>query len=226
MKKAIILFSGGLDSCVSATIAKTQGYELNFLFFDYGQKSVKNEKIASQKISKILGAKLTVIKLDWMKNFKSGLTTATIPKVKFEELNEYEKMKHSASQVWIPARNLIFCSIAAGFAENLDADAIFTGFNKEEAKTFPDNSKNFVENFNTLLNFAVLKKKKPHLIAPLIDSEKPEIVKIGNEINAPMHLSYSCYSDGEIHCGECESCLRRKRAFMLANVEDKTKYKK
>ncbi len=228
MKKAIVVLSGGLDSCVAASYAKNEGYELHTLFFDYGQKALENEKIAAGEISEFLDAKFDVINPEWMKNLKSGLISGNIPKVKFSDLDDKEKATHSASQVWVPARNLVFCSIAAGIAESENAEAIFTGFDKEEAETFPDNSNDFVKNFNNLLNFAVLQKKKPHLIAPLIDMNKNEIVGLGKKIKAPMHLSWSCYKSARnnVHCGECESCLRRKRAFKLANVKDLTKYLK
>ncbi|OQX17956.1 MAG: 7-cyano-7-deazaguanine synthase QueC [Candidatus Altiarchaeales archaeon A3] len=228
MKKAIIVLSGGLDSCVAAACAKSSGYSLHSLFFDYGQQSLENEKIAAGEISKFLDAKFDVINLEWMKNLKSGLIYGNIPKVKFSDLDDKEKATHSASLVWVPARNLVFCSIAAGISESENDEAIFTGFDKEEAETFPDNSNDFVKNFNNLLNFAVLQKKKPELIVPLIDMNKNEIVKLGEKIKAPMHLSWSCYKadSNNVHCGECESCLRRKRAFKLANVRDLTKYLK
>jgi len=230
MKKAIVVLSGGLDSCVVAGYAMSEGYELHTLFFDYGQKALEQEKIAAKEISEFLDAKFDIITLEWMKNLKSGLISGNIPKVKFSDLDDKEKSAQSASLVWVPARNLVFCSIAAGIAESENADAIFTGFDKEEAATFPDNSNDFVKNFNNLLNFAVLQKKKPYLIAPLIDMNKEEIVKQGEKIKAPMELSWSCYKSSDnhlnIHCGECESCLRRKRAFKLANVKDLTKYLK
>lgn len=226
MKKAIVILSGGLDSCVAAGYAKKNGFELHALFFDYGQKALENEKNAAREISKFLDAKFDVVSLEWMKNLKSGLTLGNIPDVKFSDLDDKERATQSASQVWVPARNLVFCSIAASIAESENAEAIFTGFDKEEAETFPDNSRQFVKNFNNLLNFAVLKKIS--LVAPLINMNKDEIVKLGKKIDAPMHLSWSCYksNDNNIHCGECESCLRRKRAFKLANVKDPTKYLK
>jgi len=218
MKKAIVVLSGGLDSCVAATYAKREGYDLHCIFFDYGQKPVENEKSAAMKISEFLNAKFDVVYLSWMKEFLKK----DVPKMKIKDLDDKEVTKKSAYAVWVPARNIVFCSIAISFAEYENADVVFTGFNKEEGETFPDNSKNFVENFNNLLNFATLKNVK--IIAPLIDMDKKEIVKFGNKINAPMHLSWSCYNSNNIHCGECESCLRRKRAFMLANIKDLTKY--
>jgi len=229
MKKAIVVLSGGLDSCVAASDAKLKGYSLHCLFFNYGQIALENEKNAAKEISIFLNAEFDVVNLEWMKNLKSGLTAGNIPKAKFSDLDDWKKATHSASLVWVPARNLVFCSVAASFAESVGAETIFTGFDKEEAETFPDNSKNFVENFNKLLNFAVFsQKKKPFLVAPLIDMNKNDIVMYGNKINAPMHLSWSCYnsSNNKSHCGECESCLRRKRAFQQAGIKDPTKYKK
>lgn len=226
MKKAIVILSGGLDSCVAASYAVFKGYSLHCLFFNYGQIAVENERNAAMEISKFFDATFNIVNLEWMKNLKSGLTTGNIPDVKFNDLENKKKAKNLASQVWVPSRNLVFCSIATAFAKGENADAIFNGFNKEEAETFPDNSINFIKIFNELLNFAVLSQKKPYIIAPLIHKNKNEIVRVGDKIDAPMHLSWSCYnsSDENIHCGRCESCLRRKRAFILANVKDATKY--
>lgn len=213
--KSIVLLSGGLDSVVAAAYIKKQGYELIALNFIYGQP--KNEIIAAERVAKFLNAKFFKINLDFL-NYPSS-----IPQLNLNDLKNFEKTKESAKNVWIPARNLVFCSIAASFAEKFDAQLIVTGFDLEEAKTFPDNSIDFVENFNNVLKFSCLKNIK--IFAPLINLNKKEIVKLGLEINAPLNLSWSCYNDFEKPCGKCESCLRRKRAFEELGIKDPAEIK-
>ncbi|XRO75988.1 7-cyano-7-deazaguanine synthase QueC [Methanocaldococcus sp. 28A] len=229
--KAITVLSGGLDSTVATLIAKDLGYEITAITFNYGQRAVKREINSAKKICEILGIEHIVVDLPFIKQFKKSslITEKEIPSLKIEELDSkkaYETMK----AVWVPARNLIMFSIASGFAEAFDAEKVFIGINKEEGVTFPDNTIEFVESLNKALEYGTLNKVK--IEAPLYDKTKEEIVKIGHEIEKKLGVevlkySYSCYRDnGEdfLHCGKCESCMRRKRAFLMAGVEDKTKY--
>ena len=229
--RAITVLSGGLDSTVSTLIAKDLGYEITAITFNYGQRAVKREINSAKKICEILGIKHIVVDLSFVKQFgKSSLITEKeIPTLKMEELDS-EKAFETMKAVWVPARNLIMFSIASGFAEALDAEKIFIGINKEEGVTFPDNTIEFVEAFNKVLEYGTLNKVK--IEAPLYDKTKEDIVKLGVELEKKLGVevlkySYSCYHDnGEdfLHCGKCESCMRRKRAFLMAGVEDKTKY--
>ncbi|ACV24015.1 7-cyano-7-deazaguanine synthase QueC [Methanocaldococcus fervens] len=229
--KAVTVLSGGLDSTVSTLIAKNLGYEITAITFNYGQKAVKREINASKKICEILDINHIVVDLPFIKQFKKSslITENEIPSLKIEDLDS-EKAHETMKTVWVPARNLIMLSIASGFAEALDAEKVFIGINKEEGLTFPDNTIEFVDALNKALEYGTLNKVK--IEAPLYDKTKEEIVKIGREIEKKLGLevlkySYSCYKDnGEdfLHCGECESCMRRKRAFLMAGVEDKTRY--
>ncbi|MHC1579741.1 MAG: 7-cyano-7-deazaguanine synthase, partial [Candidatus Alkanophagales archaeon] len=118
-------------------------------------------------------------------------------------------------------------SLASAYAEVLRAHAIFTGFNAEEAASYPDNSEDFVERFNATLEFAVASfSKPPVVITPLVRLLKPQIVRLGVEVGAPLELTWSCYLGGERHCGVCEACVRRKNAFRAAGVEDPTDYER
>ena len=119
---------------------------------------------------------------------------------------------------------MVFTSIAASYAESIGAEIIIVGWDKEEANTFPDNSKEYLESFNMLLKIA--SPINIEIKAPAIDLNKNEIVELGIEVNAPMELSYSCYKGNEKHCGVCESCMRRKRGFKKAGIKDLTVYEK
>lgn len=225
MKKAIAVLSGGLDCTVSASVY-AKDYEIHAITFNYGQKAFTQELEASQKICKKMGFTHHVIDLDWLAKISTSSlnTDEDIPEVDLNDLDDEEKSSETASSVWVPARNTVFTAIAASYAESIGAEIIIVGWDKEEANTFPDNSKEYMEKFNEL--FEVGSPIDIEIKAPAIDLDKDEIVKLGAEIGAPMDLSYSCYKGSEYHCGVCESCMRRKRGFNKAGIKDLTIYEK
>lgn len=225
MKKAIAVFSGGLDCTVAASVYAKE-YEIHAITFNYGQKAYTQELNASEKICEKMGFIHHVIDLDWLAQISTSSlnTSEDIPEVDFSDLDDDKKSAETASSVWVPARNTVFTSIAASFAESIGAEIIIVGWDKEEANTFPDNSKEFLESFNEL--FKVGSPIDIEVKAPAIDLDKYEIVKLGSQVNAPMDLSYSCYKGSNIHCGVCESCMRRKRGFEKAGIKDLTIYEK
>ena len=222
-KKAISVLSGGLDSCVATSIYSEE-YEIHGITFNYGQKSFKRELKASKEICEKMGFTHEVIDLPWLNKISNSALTSDnkIPTLTTDDLDDLEKCKNTASSVWVPGRNIVFSAIATSYAESIGAEIIIVGWDKEEAATFPDNSKEFLESFNKMLNIG--SPQNIEVKAPAINLNKDEIVKLGNKINAPMDLSYSCYTGDEKHCGVCESCMRRKRAFKLANIEDLSEY--
>lgn len=222
-KKAISVLSGGLDSTV-ATFLLAKEYEVHAITFDYGQKSSMMEISSSESICDKLGLKHTIIKLPWLAHLGgSALTSAEeVPKLEMNQLDNKEICDETARKVWVPGRNVVFTSIALSFAEAEGATKIIVGWDLEEAGTFPDNSKEFLDAFNHLLEIGSLEDIQ--IEAPLIHMNKSDIVRMGEGIVAPLNISYSCYMGEETHCGICESCMRRKRAFELADVEDKTIY--
>ena len=224
-KKAISVLSGGLDSTV-ATSLLAKDYEVHAITFDYGQRSTQMEIKSSKAICEELGLKHTVIELPWLSRLGGSALTSqeTVPELEMNQLDDKEVCDETARKVWVPGRNVVFTSIALSFAEAEGAEKIIVGWDLEEAATFPDNSKEFLDAFNRLLEIGSLDDVQ--IEAPLIHMNKEEIVKLGDKIGAPINISYSCYRGGEEHCGVCESCMRRKRAFELAGVEDKTKYGK
>jgi len=221
--KAITVLSGGLDSTV-ATAYFNDKYEIHAITFDYGQRSARMEIESSRAICNFFGIQHTVIELPWLKKLgKSALTsTAEIPKLKAEQLDDKEICDETARKVWVPGRNVVFTAIATSFAEAEDAEIIIVGWDLEEAVTFPDNSKEFLNAFNNVLEIGTFEYLE--IKAPLIELNKNEIVKLGDKINAPMNLSYSCYLGEKEHCGVCESCMRRRRAFKEAKIIDNTNY--
>ncbi|WP_298523950.1 7-cyano-7-deazaguanine synthase QueC [uncultured Methanobrevibacter sp.] len=223
MKKAISVLSGGLD-CTVATSVYAEEYEIHAITFNYGQKSFERELKAAKEICAEMNWSHEVIDLPWLSKISTSSlnTTEEIPEVFIDDLDDLEKSIESASSVWVPARNMVFTSIAVSYAESLGAEIIIVGWDAEEAATFPDNSKEFLNAFNELID--VGSPDKIRIEAPAIDLNKEEIVKLGVEVGAPMHLSYSCYKGGEKHCGVCESCMRRKRAFDKLGIKDESEY--
>lgn len=208
--RGIILLSGGLDSLVSLGLIKEK-YNIELaITFDYGQKSAQYEIDASKNICKFYNLEHKVIVLDWLKliTHTSLVTDAKLPA-------GIDNPEESAKNVWVPNRNGLFLNIAGAYADGEDYDYIIIGANKEEAKTFPDNTKEFIDSVNKEFQYST--RKKPKVIAPLINYNKNDIVKIALEQKIPLQLVRSCYAGGKKHCGICESCTRLKNAFVANN---------
>lgn len=216
--KAIILLSGGLDCVVSLALVKEICSDILALTFNYGQKSFLAEKDSAEKIAQYYNIKHEIVELPWLAKISTSSlnNNLDVPKVDFEHLDEFINSKSNSNSVWVPNRNALFANIAATYAEALDYDSIIIGANKEEAVVFKDNSAEFInainKSFENSLNTPVM------LIAPLIDANKTDIVKIGLELKIPFHLIHSCYSSNDKHCEECESCVRLKRALIENNA--------
>ena len=219
LMRSIVLLSSGLDSTVAFKEAYDRSDKVQCVTFDYGQRAGKREIEFAKAICRQFKIEHIIIELPWYKSFRGALTGGgEIPKLKRFELDNMEVTEKTAEQVWVPARNVVFLSIGAALAENHRFDMIVTGFDAEEAATFPDNTPEFVESFNRMLETGTL--MRPEVFTPLIYMSKTDIARRGIEIGAPLEWSWSCYEGGEMPCGECESCLRRARAFDAAGVED------
>lgn len=217
MKKAISIFSGGLD-CTVATSVFDREYEIHAITFNYGQKAFRQELKASRRICEKMGWSHEVIDLPWLADISNSSlnTDDDIPDVSIDDLDDLDKASESAGNVWVPARNTVFTSIGQAYAESMGAEAIIVGWNNEEGATFPDNSREFLDEFNELVS--VGSPDKIRIEAPCINLNKEELVELGVKVGAPMKLSYSCYKGEDEPCGVCESCVRRKRAFEKVGI--------
>ena len=214
MNKSIVLLSGGLDSLISLVYAKDE-YNIELaLTFDYGQRAVKKEIEAAKTIAEHFNIEHKVIKTPWLQEItETSLvnTSQDLPSLDSNELDNPELTLNSAKNVWVPNRNGVFLNIAACFADSMEFSHIIFGANKEEGTTFPDNTQEFIDKINEAFEFSTL--VKPKVFAPLINLNKTAIIELALEIEAPLNLVRSCYTDEEKHCGKCESCLRLKRAL-------------
>lgn len=211
--KALVLLSGGLDSVVSlAAIRQNSDIEIA-LTFNYGQKAFRSELSASKNICRHYNIEHKVIELDWLKE----ISKTKVPKLNESDLENKTLMQKTAKSAWVPNRNGLFINIAASFCDAMELDEIIIGANKEEAATFKDNSKAFIDAINCSLKNSA--RTAPKVIAPLIEMDKKEIIEKAVELNVPFELIRSCYNDTEKNCGTCESCLRLKRAVKLSKNE-------
>ena len=212
MSNSIILLSGGLDSLVALGAYKYKyGIKLA-ITFDYGQKSVKQEINASQKIAEYYNIEHKIINLDWLKDITH---TALVSEDSVPE--NIIGTKESAESVWVPNRNGLFLNIAAAFADSFGYDYIIYGANKDEGMTFPDNTEEFRQKITECFKSSTL--KKPEVIAPLINYSKGDIVKIAIECGIPLEFVRSCYNSNDKHCGMCESCLHLREALRQNNAD-------
>lgn len=220
MNKSIVLLSGGLDSVVSLAWLKDE-YNISLaLTFNYGQKAFSSELEAAKTISDFYGIDHKVINLDWLADItKTALVSSSeIPSMPIEDLDNKEMAEETAKSVWVPNRNGLFANIAACFADAYGYNRIIIGANSEEAATFKDNSKRFIEAINS--SFANSVNQEVKIVAPLIDFDKNQIVRIAIEKEVPFLFIRSCYASEQKHCGMCESCNRLKRALLANNRQD------
>ncbi len=218
----IVLLSGGLDSTVALALFLERANLDLALTFDYGQRAVEREIEASSWIASHYGIPHRVIELSFLKEqTKSALvfTECELPQISLAELDDITgRALETAKSVWVPNRNALFINIAAVFAENLASpNYIITGFNREEAATFPDNSEGFISAINQSLNYSAL--KDINVVSPTLGLSKQEIVEEALRLKVPIHQIWSCYRGYEQLCGSCESCTRFKRALRANNQE-------
>ena len=223
-KKAVCLISGGLDSAVTAFIAKKQGYELYALSFRYGQRHTK-ELSCAKKIAKTVGVKNHIIfNLDLQKFGGSSLFSTSSLDIKNHALEDIGK---TIPSTYVPARNTVFLSLALSYAEAINATTIFIGVNAVDYSAYPDCRPNYIRAYQHLANLATkygVKGKTIRINAPLLSLTKAEIIKTGVKLNVPFGKTWSCYRGDAKACGRCDSCLLRLKGFQEAKVKDPISY--
>jgi 7-cyano-7-deazaguanine synthase len=218
LKKAIVLVSGGMDSLVAAAIAKVENDELFFLHIKYFQRTMKREETSFDLISEhYKPTKKQIITLDFFKNFKNNSLTDSS-----QDIPNYliDAVTNEIPNTYVPFRNGIFISIAAGFAEEIGATKIYTGAVEKDSSGYPDCSQKFFNNIEKAINEGTKSETFIEIISPLISMSKKEIVKLGNSLNVPFEHSWSCYQNEKTPCGVCDSCFLRNKAFTEAGVQD------
>jgi len=220
MPSSILLFSAGLDSTVNLKRAADEGRVRAALTFDYGQRAAKREIEFAARACRRLKVRHEIIRLPWLKAItRSALVNrrADVPRPLAAKLDDPAAAARTAAKVWVPNRNGVFLAVAAAFAEALGADQIVSGFNAEEAATFPDNSVAFLNATNRALRFSTMSGVRA--VSYTAKLRKTQILRLGMKIGAPLDLVWCCYFGGRRICGECESCQRFLRAVREAKAE-------
>ena len=217
----VILASGGLDSTVTAALARTDGYDLNLLTIDYGQRH-RYEIECAKKIAAWLGAHdHKILQLD-LGIFGGSALTDKIP-VPTDRLSH--ERAHGIPSTYVPARNTIFLSLALAYAEVLKATKIFFGANIRDYSGYPDCRPEFIQAFMEVAKQGTRLGQEGtpvEVVAPLLFMTKLEIITKGQELHVPFEITSSCYQPGPDHrpCGRCDSCLIRQEGFQEAHVSD------
>jgi 7-cyano-7-deazaguanine synthase len=217
---AVCLVSGGMDSCVTASIASRESDELAFLHVSYGQRTAARERRAFEEIADQFEVKQRlVVSLEHLALIGgSSLTDATIA------VASAKLPTAGIPTSYVPFRNAHLLSIATSWAEVIGADCIYIGAVAEDSSGYPDCRPEFYEAFQEVISLGTKPETRIEIRTPVIGLKKSEIVTLGNELGSPLELSWSCYKESEQACGDCDSCVLRLRAFRVAGLRDPVPY--
>ncbi|MCE7974913.1 MAG: 7-cyano-7-deazaguanine synthase QueC [Leptolyngbya sp. PLA1] len=221
--RCVVLLSGGLDSAVCLAAARADGREAHALSFDYGQRH-RHELLAAARVAESLGAaSWRTLSLDLRAIGGSALTAdIDVPKNRPDAPSEIPV-------TYVPARNLVFLSLAAGLAEVLDAREVYIGVNAVDYSGYPDCRPEFIGSFERTVALATragVRGEGVRVRCPLASLSKARIIELGARLGVDFSLTRSCYDpSGDLACGECDSCRIRARGFAEAGVPDPTRYR-
>jgi len=217
---AVVLVSGGMDSCVTAGIAGLDN-SLAFLHVNYGQKTESREEKAFNDLCDYFKpVKKLIVNISYLKQIGgSALTDNNI------EIPEGNLSKNEIPVTYVPFRNAHLLSIGVSWAEVINAKKIYIGAVEEDSSGYPDCREEFFKAFQIAVNRGTKPDTNIEIVTPIIHKKKSEIVKIGMHLGVPFHLTWSCYKNEDLACGVCDSCLLRLKGFKEAGFEDSIKYK-
>ena len=219
---AVVLLSGGLDSTVTTAVAVRENDNVVALSFRYGQRHTK-ELTSASNVCEHYGIRHVIMDID-LSIFRSALTRDDI---KVPENRESEKMGSDIPDTYVPARNVIMLSIAAGLCESTDSERIYIGANSVDYSGYPDCRPEFFKAFREMIGVGTRSGVEGTPISietPILNLSKKEIVMLGKELNAPLGLTWSCYNGREKACGKCDSCILRLNGFADAGYRDEVPY--
>ncbi len=217
-EKAVVCLSGGMDSTVCAALA-ARDFEAYALHFSYGQRTEARELQSARTVAQLLGFRQFLpLRIDIFRIIGgSALTDSTIP------IPDAANIGAEIPITYVPFRNAHFLSAAVSWAEVLGARTVFIGAVEQDSSGYPDCRPAYYDAFNTLIQQGT-KDGDIRVTTPLIALKKSQIVRLGVELGAPLHVSWSCYSGQDFACGVCDSCVLRLRAFREAGMRDPIPY--
>jgi 7-cyano-7-deazaguanine synthase len=216
-ERALVVCSGGLDSVVAATKMVRDGYDVSLVHFRYGSRAEGPEDRAIWDVAEALGVGVWTRDMYIWEDTDSPLLQADSQIAGGEAGAEF-------AHEWVPARNLMMLAHATAMAEAKGFNLLVLGNNLEEAGAYPDNEPEFIQRFNDLLPFAIGDGKRLRVVMPVGNLMKHEIVALGLQLGAPLHLTWSCYRAGEQHCGTCGPCFMRRTAFEINGAPEVIRY--
>lgn len=227
-KQAVVLLSGGMDSCVSTAIARERHGAGNIaaLHAGYGQLTQEREHKAFEDIANFYGIReRLVVRLDHFRAIGgSALTDSTIA---VPEGESGAASPHGSIPVtYVPFRNAHFLAVAVSWAEAIGAEAVYIGAVAEDSSGYPDCRPEYYRAFQELVRVGTRPETNIEIVTPVITLRKSEIIRRGVELGAPLHLTWSCYQSEDAACGVCDSCVLRLRAFAEAGVDDPIAYRR
>lgn len=217
---AVVLVSGGMDSCVTAAIA-SRDHDLAFLHVRYGQRTERKEADCFAALADAFGAsRRLVVRLDHMKSIGgSSLTDPSMP------IPEGDPGRTTIPPTYVPFRNAQMLASAVAWAEVIGARAIYVGAVEEDSSGYPDCRREFFDAFERMIEAGTRPGTSLRIETPVIHMRKSAIVRKGIELGAPLHLTWSCYRSEDLACGSCDSCLLRLRGFAEAGAADPIPYR-
>ncbi len=223
--KAVVLLSGGMDSCVTAAIAR-QTHQLALVHASYGQRTEQRERQAFENIGNFYGVRERLaVRLEHFAQI--GGSALTDPRIAVPE-GSPEAVPGPRGPIpvtYVPFRNAHFLSVAVSWAEVIGARAVFIGAVAEDSSGYPDCRPEYYRVFRELVRAGTRPETQMEIVTPVIGMRKSEIVRRGIELGAPLHLTWSCYQFEDAACGACDSCRLRLRAFAEAGQADPIPYR-
>jgi 7-cyano-7-deazaguanine synthase len=219
--RAVVSLSGGMDSSVCLALA-ARDYDVYALHFSYGQRTEQRELASARAVAEVAGVRQFLpLRIDLFSQI--GGSALTDVNIAVPEAPTAAKIGEEIPVTYVPFRNAHFLSAAVSWAEVLGARAIFIGAVEQDSSGYPDCRPDYYSAFQRVIETGT-KEGNIRIHTPLIHMRKSDIVRLGVELNAPFHLTWSCYSGQDRACGVCDSCVLRLRAFAEAAVADPIPY--
>ena len=228
-RKAVVLLSGGMDSCVSTAIARERHGAGNVavLHAGYGQRTERRERRAFEEVADFYGVReRMVVQLDHFRAIGGSALTDERIAVPENELGAPGPHGSAIPVTYVPFRNAHFLSVAVSWAEAIGAGAVYIGAVAEDSSGYPDCRPEYYQAFQELIRVGTRPETQIEMVTPVIALKKGDIIRRGLELGAPLYLTWSCYQDEDLACGACDSCLLRLAAFAEAGATDPIPYRR